>query len=175
MKKALGLITISSLTLFAATGVAADNTIVAISKKATPTKQHPIKYMFVVSAGSGEIKKGSQKGESILEMKIPSIDQVLVFSDRPNRIVKYIPASTLQQIWPVGSNSFKSDPPNAVLSSVNIKPMIIELKGVEISGSKLSFRFNVAAGMQPQVAALEKVVLSIDGTNTFMGVCNDTN
>jgi hypothetical protein len=38
------------------------------------------------------------------------------FSDRPQRIVGHVRNDLFLKKWPEGSNSFKSDPPNAVLS-----------------------------------------------------------
>ena len=43
------------------------------------------------------------------------VNHVLMFSDRPFSIARYITSEQLASSWAVGENSFKADPPNAAL------------------------------------------------------------
>ena len=69
------------------------------------------------------------------------MNRVIEFSDRPYRIVKYITGGELQKIWGEGKNSFADDPPNAVLSAANQKPVIVVLDGMQVDKSQVTFYF----------------------------------
>lgn len=76
-------------------------------------KKKPIEWLFVITSKQGEIKKNDQ-GQYELFLKHAHIERVLAFSDRPNRIVKFISPKDFKKLWGEGKNSFEKDPPNAV-------------------------------------------------------------
>lgn len=104
------------------------------------TNNTHVNYMYVVAAGRGHIQHVSTN-HYILSMQIPSVNQVIQFSDRPQRIVKYISGQDLTNSWSQGDNSFTQDPPNAVLSGYNLSPKIIVLTRERIQGDTISYHF----------------------------------
>lgn len=126
------------------------------------SKQKPTTFLFSVSAGKGKIEKNPVTGEYMLSMQVSDKKQVLMFSDRPYRIVKYISGKELKQLWSQGSNNFKQDPPNAVLSSHNNEPRIIILKSVHVNGDTISYRFTTDKLFNIKTGNIQKVVLTID-------------
>ena len=96
---------------------------------AQQTEKKPApKFLFVLHAKKGAVTAlPGQPGHYRLTLSQGDVDRVIVFSDRPNRIVKMITADQLKSSWKVGKNSFKDDPPNAVLSATGHLPAIIEL------------------------------------------------
>ena len=108
-----------------------------------------------------------QNGHYQLTMSQGDIDKVIMFSDRPNRIVKTITADQLQAMWKVGKNSFQEDPPNAVLSASGHLPEIIELTDMVVSQQgQVSYHFTMTANQAVKPSALgstiQNVVLTID-------------
>ena len=69
----------------------------------------------MIQAKQGKIE--TKNGKTYLVLQHADVNHVIMFSDRPNRIVKTITGNDLQKLWKVGNNSFEKDPPNAVLSS----------------------------------------------------------
>ena len=97
--------------------LAADENKVTTKPSGTTLQQKKTtSFMFVIDAKKGEIKK-DKKGQYHLVLKKVDMKQVIMFSDRPQRIVKYITGKDLKKIWKEGTNSFQEDPPNAVLSA----------------------------------------------------------
>jgi hypothetical protein len=119
-------------------------------------------YLYVVSAGKGQIEPLNRQGSYRLKLNLPAVDQVIEFSDRPERIVKYITGSDLNALWKQGTNSFKDTPPNAVLSSVNDKPVIVVLSKEKINQSRIEFEFTSTRHLPK--SELHHVVLTIDGS-----------
>ena len=95
-------------------------------------------FLFVVQAKKGEIKK-NKAGHYELILNKADVNHVIMFSDRPYRIVKHITGKNLAADWSVGSNSFKVDPPNAVLSANGMKAEIIILSSMQVKGQHIIF------------------------------------
>ena len=53
----------------------------------------------------------------MMQLNDDNVGNIIEFSDRPYRIVNMMKAGQLQDVWGEGKNSFKDDPPNAVLSA----------------------------------------------------------
>ena len=71
-------------------------------------------FLFVQTAKDIAYKDGV--------LTLQDVSPVTVFfSDRPQRIVGHVRNDLFLKKWAEGSNSFKSDPPNAVLSVLNRK------------------------------------------------------
>ena len=161
-----------SLTLSCSSVLAADKKTVAAKPK--PSTQHPKKapsFMFVIDAKQGEIKK-DKNGQYHLILQKVDMNQVIMFSDRPQRIVKYITGKDLQSLWKEGKNSFEKDPPNAVLSGTGIKTQIVILNGIDEANASLSISISdgiVDNNNSPlAVNRLSKnVLLVIDGYHNY--------
>lgn len=89
-------------------------TLTSVYASHSELKENPVQWLFVISAKNGEIRQNDNK-EYILSLEHTQIERVLMFSDRPNRIVKFISPKNFQKMWGEGGqNSFKNDPPNAI-------------------------------------------------------------
>jgi hypothetical protein len=98
-------------------------------------------FLFVIQAKQGKIE--TKNGKTYLVLKHADVNHVIMFSDRPNRIVKTITGNDLQKLWKVGNDSFEKDPPNAVLSSAGQKAQIVILNGIEVSKDNVVFPISV--------------------------------
>jgi len=73
----------------------------------------------------------------------------LYFSDRPDRIVGRVANRDFVDSWAKGSDSFKADPPNAVLSILSggtPRDITVELRNPRLSGSDLIYDVKVLEG-----------------------------
>jgi len=106
----------------------------------------PVSWLFLVNAKSVAI----EGNKLILSNVKPN---VVAFSDRPFRKAKYISAITLSKLWQDSrsADSFKKDPPNAVIVASNAngtssKDMVVELTSAQYSDNKLTFTFKTLKG-----------------------------
>jgi len=101
--------------------------------------------MFVQSAPGVSFKDGK------LTLMSPS---TIFFSDRPARLAGHMPCHNFIQAWSDGDDSFKKDPPNAVLSVFvpNAEPtkMVVTLQNPRFEGSNLIYDANLIKGSAPQ-------------------------
>ena len=112
------------------------------TKEKTKIDKKAPEFLFVISAKSGEIKQVG-KNRYTLTMKHTDVDHVLMFSDRPYRIAKYITAKELASTWKVGINSFEKDPPNAALVVHGFKhATVVELLGMDVRKSQVTYHFS---------------------------------
>ena len=148
--------------------------------KLKPTVQQPKKipsFMFVIDAKKGVIKK-DKNGQYHLILKKVDMNQVIMFSDRPQRIVKYITGKDLQTLWKEGKKSFEKDPPNAVLSGMGIKTKIVILNGIQVDKihirMPISISKDVPGNDAPAVleaAVVTSISLTIDASwSSFWGM-----
>ena len=71
------------------------------------------KFFAIQHAQSGSI---SEINATTYSLKLNDVsDKTILFSDRPDRIVKSIGTANFIDNWSVGQDSFAVDPPNAVL------------------------------------------------------------
>jgi hypothetical protein len=112
----------------------------------------------VVQAKTGNITQHEDK-KYTLTLKHTDEDHVIMFTDRPDRIVKYESAKKLEADWTKGNDSFKTNPPNAVLSSAGIKhPVIVVLDSMKSDGATTTFTFH-SAKHNPTDTILTKDIL----------------
>jgi len=87
------------------------------------------------------------------------------FSDRPERVVGHVRNDLFLKQWSEGKNSFKNDPPNAVLSIFNqgTRPSgaVVVLSNPRVAGSDLIYDVRTLSGSLPATAA--ESTLFIDG------------
>ena len=87
------------------------------------------------------------------------------FSERPDRIVGHVRNDLFLKQWSEGKNSFKSDPPNAVLSVFNEKARptgaVVVLSNPRLAGNNLLYDARALEGTLP--ASGSASTLFIDG------------
>ncbi len=109
-----------------------------------------IDAMFVQVAPAAEVVDGRLILKNVGE-------STLFFSDRPQRVVGHIHTSQLVSVWDDGENSFKADPPNAVLAFVGQgealpSDVVVEISDPVLAGSDLSYAATVLDGTLPSSA-----------------------
>ncbi|MGD1837809.1 MAG: hypothetical protein ACPKPY_07100, partial [Nitrososphaeraceae archaeon] len=104
------IVTISSTVLLL---MIESNTNAVNAKVNTTTSEELIKFFAIQHAQSGSI---SEINETVYSLELNDVsDKTILFSDRPDRIVKSISTTDFIGNWSVGEDSFAVDPPNAVL------------------------------------------------------------
>lgn len=162
---------IIAATLALSIGVAHANPSSSSAPAATSKSKHMQSFLFVVNADSAKITK-SQNGGYILELDRADINHAIMFSDRPNRIVKIIKGQDLAKIWSKGSDSFATDPPNGVLTANDLKPVVVQLNSHAMNGDKVTFKMTGNLSNIP--SALHNPSLIIDAyqmANCWLGIC----
>ena len=128
---------------------------------AQPKHQTP-EFLFVQTAKNVVYKDG------VLTMQ--DVSPVTVFfSERPKRIVGHVRNDLFFKKWTEGNNSFKSDPPNAVLSVFNeITPptdAVVVLNNPRYDGKNLAYDVRTLKGAIPATGL--DGTLFIDGSSGY--------
>jgi hypothetical protein len=89
----------------------------------------------------------------------------LYFSDRPQRVVGHMTTGDFVDLWGEGDNSFKTDPPNAVLAFVESavdspEDAVIVIREPQLEDGRLSYSIELLEGTLP--AQTGPVTLFID-------------
>ena len=90
----------------------------------------------------------------------------IYFSDRPKREVGHMTSARFVEYWGEGENSFRSDPPNAVLSYTDGHPdapledAVITINDPRLEGDTLTYSYTLLDGAVPSSSG--PVVLFID-------------
>ena len=138
--------------------------------QAASQKSASQQVMFVVSAGEGSIKKKGSGYE--LSLDLNSVQQTLLFTERPARFVKYIQKQGIKQAWYDKNitHNFSENAPNAVLSTQDAKPGVITITQMHMHGSHVRFMFHpIKPGMfSIPVGKVHEVALTIDGTTVTL-------
>lgn len=144
-------------------GCATNSTATSTSStSATATSTTTPSFMYVVYAHKGALKH--KKGDHyVLMLDRSDLDQVIQFSDRPERIVNYITGKEMQNLWRPGyDNNFLTDPPNAVLNIQGHRPKIVELLRQKANGQQMIF--TLSSDKTLQLGHLRGVALTIDSS-----------
>src|SRR5262249_26986455 len=144
--------------------VAASLCLAATNFAAAQTKA-PAKapeFLFVQTAKNVAYRDGV--------LTLQDVSPVTVFfSDRPKRIVGNVRNDLFLQKWKEGSNSFKSDPPNPVLSIFNDKSQptsaVVVLNNPRLEGNNLAYDVRTLKGDLPP-SGIEST-LFIDGSGGY--------
>jgi hypothetical protein len=124
------------------------------------TKEPPKKpqFLFVQTAQSVAFSNGILTLQGVAPV-------TAFFSDRPERIVGHVRNDLFLKQWSEGTNSFKDNPPNGVLSIFNqgTRPSgaIVVLSNPRVAGSDLLYDVRTLGGNLPATAA--ESTLFIDG------------
>jgi hypothetical protein len=113
-----------------------------------PGQSDEFEALFVQSAHGVT----SDKGTFTLHGLAPS---TLMFSDRPERIVGQLTAAQFVDSWGHGENSFRDDPPNAVLSFLAAgdqtpEDVVLTLTDPHLDGEELTYGVAVLEGDLPR-------------------------
>jgi len=128
----------------------------AAISSAEATKADDVQILFVQSATGG-----SYDGKTLTLNEVPS---TTYFSDRPKRIVGHVATASFVDQWAKGADSFKGDPPNAVLSVLGAdgaNDSVVELTNPQINGNQISYQAKVLDGKPP--TTFKTASLFIDG------------
>jgi hypothetical protein len=105
-------------------------------------------FLFVQSADRFEYQ--SRTSRITLVGINPS---TLFFSDRPDRVAGQMKTSRFVPFWSEGTNSFKSDPPNADISIVEggkLQQVIVVLNDPVLTNNDLSYTVKILQGELPE-------------------------
>jgi len=119
-------------------------------------------FLFVQTAKDIAYKDGV--------LTLQDVSPVTVFfSDRPQRIVGHVRNDLFLKKWAEGSNSFKSDPPNAVLSVLDQKApptgAVVVLSNPRLNGNNLAYDVRTLKGSLPATGI--DGTLFIDGSSGY--------
>ena len=121
-------------------------------------------YLFVLSATSGSLK-----GDTLTLNGVPN---VIYFSDRPARKAGHLSLEKFVESWNKGSDSYKADPPNAVLSIFGengSKNTVVELMNPEVKAGSISFNVKVLQGEVPKSVGPTSLFVNLYGENAGAG------
>ena len=160
---ALSLGAIASSAIAAPTGDSARP--VLLTQKPGENKKPP-SFLFVVQAKEAELKPvdvDPHRYTLTMQLNDDNDGNIIEFSDRPYRIVKMITAKQLQELWGEGKNSFKADPPNAVLSANGFDARIVILESMTRDDGQLTYTLvQTDRSSSLKGGHLKDIVLSID-------------
>ena len=101
-----------------------------------------------------QVARGSQSTGGVLTLTGVS-PSTLYFSDRPERVVGHMTTEQFLDVWSEGENSFSSDPPNAVLSWVDLgddrpEDCVVVLSNPQAEADSLSYSIDILEGSVPE-------------------------
>ena len=108
----------------------------------------PAEWLFVHTAQSAEMT-------SATTLVMPATRDIFAFTDRPNRMHGYMNAHEFVSLWDEGEgDTFKADPPNAVLTWVDgdeMKEAEVLIIGAETvsHGREIAYEVKLEAGQAP--------------------------
>ena len=161
----LGAITTSAIA--APSGQSASATVLDEYKK-------PPSFLFVVQAKEAVLKPvDDDLHRYTLSMKLTdeNVGKIIAFTDRPYRIVKMMTTKQLLDLWGEGKNSFKADPPNAVLSANGFDARIVILESMIINKEQLTYTLVQTDPSTPSLKGINMahVILTIDSKGCHPG------
>ena len=88
----------------------------------------------------------------------------LYFSDRPQRVVGHLSSQQFVDLWSEGDNSFAADPPNAVISFVEVgdhtpEDAIVILKDPQLDKDAITYTVETLEGSLPDKGELCSVFI----------------
>jgi hypothetical protein len=122
-------------------------------------KADEIEALFVQTAH----KMSYENGKLTLHTVAPT---TLFFSDRPDRVTGHITSEEFVDSWDKGPDSFKSNPPNAVLSvfhSSGVSDIVVELQQPDLSGTTLAYNVEILDGEMPATGGPSALFIDVIG------------
>ncbi len=139
--------------------VAAGAVLATVSAPARAQDDKVVDFLFVqnattVSLEGGVLTLGGIAGDT------------LYFSDRPDRIAGRITTAEFVDQWTKGHDSFKADPPNAVLSIVHdteAVDIVLVLRDPRLAGADLKYQVAVLDGAEMVEGAAASLFIDVIG------------
>jgi len=135
----------------------------AATASAEVPKTDDVQLLFVQSATSG-----AYDGKTLT---LNGLSSTIYFADRPKRVVGHMETGSFVEQWSKGKDSFKTDPPNAVLSILGndgVGDSVVELSDPQIKGDRISYQVKLLNGKPPK--QFDSASLFIDGkAGAFIG------
>lgn len=126
-------------------------------------------YLFVIKSNYGVIQQ-TRSGTYQLILNHGDMENVLVFSDRPYRLVRNIMGSALQSVWTEGNNSFADDPPNAaVMIKQQVQTVIVMNMNIQGDQTIFTIQSDGPNSLTPMSGVCE---VFFDGGNSGCDVLN---
>jgi hypothetical protein len=112
-----------------------------------------------------------QNAESVIledgQLRLVGVSpSTLYFSDRPDRIVGRLMTQEYVDYWGHGENSFKSDPPNAVLSILDTpepQDIVVVLREPRLEGEDLVYNVEVLDGNSIATGGASSLFIDVVG------------
>jgi hypothetical protein len=133
-----------------------------LTSSAFAEEAKPVEWLFVQTAPTAEMTSDTT-------LVMPVTREIFAFTDRPNRKHGYLTAHAFVSLWDKGEgNTFKADPPNAVLTwvegdKVKEAEVVITDASVLAHGKAISFELKLEAGEAPS-GKMQGVSLFVDST-----------
>ena len=130
----------------------------------------PAEWLFVHTAQTAEMTSDTT-------LVMPVTRDIFAFTDRPNRMHAYMNAHEYVSLWDEGEgDTFKADPPNAVLTWVDGDEMkeaeLLITSAETIShGREIAYEVKLVAGETPE-GNIGSASLFVDGCSLFFSVGN---
>ena len=119
-------------------------------------------WLFVHTADEAQVTNNTT-------IVMPVTRDIFAFTDRPYRKHAYMTGQQFASLWAkAGSNSFKTDPPNAVLTWVegeDVKEAEVVITGAQVAGGSITYTTNTLSNT---VGTLKSVSLFVDNFNTCL-------
>jgi hypothetical protein len=131
------------------------------SLKALAQGGQEVEFLFVQSAKSLSFDKAANK--VTLEGISP---QTVFFSDRPDRIAGNMTTAAFVPFWSKGTDSFKSNPPNAdisILEGKELRQVVAVLENPQLQGDNLTYTVKILQGDMPAKGNDVSVFIDIIG------------
>jgi hypothetical protein len=139
--------------------VVAGSVLTAASSRAGAADETEVDYLFVQNAKAVMLKDG------VLTLSGIAGD-TLYFSDRPDRIAGHFTTAEFVTQWTQGHDSFKADPPNAVLSILHEpEPMniVLVLRDPRQEGTDLKYQVDVLDGAEAAEGTAASLFIDVIG------------
>ena len=130
------------------------------SSSAIAEEAKPAEWLFVHTAEIAEMT-------SATTLVMPATREIFAFTDRPNRMHGYLNAHEYALLWSGEGDTFKADPPNAVLTWVDgdeVKEAEVVITDVSVSenGRMLFYTLDVEVGSL-DIGMINHASLFVDG------------
>jgi hypothetical protein len=101
-----------------------------------------VRLLFVLSATEGIVGRVGKTDNHVFSFKEKYLSAAIAFTDRPQRYAFDMSLSMFQALWKSGKDSFRRDPPNAVLKADGSPIAITILRDLNEAEGILSFRLD---------------------------------
>ena len=133
-----------------------------LTSSAFAEETRPAEWLFVHTSPTAEMTSDTT-------LVMPVTREIFAFTDRPNRKHAYMTGEQFASIWAnSGSDSFKTDPPNAVLTWVegeDVKEAEVVITGASFDGKSITYNRKYSAIVP--VGTLNSVSLFVDSLCGF--------